>query len=75
MPSSSIVITNIGILNAKKQGVKNAKKEAFKMPIFWHFKCQSLCLKRQRKCLSFIKWTLVDNQEVMILESISPTDT
>ena len=29
MPECDVVITNIGILDAKKQGVLNTKKEAF----------------------------------------------
>ena len=40
-PKSSVFITKIGILNAKKK----------------HFECQNGCLKCQKLCFSLMKWT------------------
>ena len=37
MPKSSIFITNIGILNTKKQGILNAKKQSVFNPHFLAF--------------------------------------
>ena len=65
MPKSSILVTYIGILNAKK--------EAFKMPIFWHFKCQNWSLKCQKRFLSFMKWTPGERSLLLKMSIVTTT--
>ena len=52
-PKSSTLITDISILNAKKQGILKAKKMRLNCLYFG----QNRCLKGQKWCLSFMKWT------------------
>ena len=55
MPKYGLFSTTIGFKMQRK--FFKCQKEAYKTPIFWHFKCQNWQLKHHKWRLCFMKWT------------------